>query len=140
MGGAKMSEFNFEELYLMALMNSPKPKTRPNWVHVEKHGPGSSKAHEICRYFGIDPEGTIFEAENKKVLEMNIILTETDLDVALNNGDSYRDILNHVAFLLIEKVLVKTRGNKTEAAQILGMTRETLNKALKRVNVKKGEA
>ncbi|MDX8202046.1 helix-turn-helix domain-containing protein [Acinetobacter pittii] len=70
---------------------------------------------------------------------MNVILTEADLDVALENGDSYRDILNHVAFLLIEKVLVKTRGNKTEAALILGMTRETLNKVIKRVNAKREE-
>lgn len=68
---------------------------------------------------------------------MNVILSEADLDVALENGDSYRDILNHVSFLLIEKVLVKTRGNKTEAAQILGMTRETLNKVIKRVKAKK---
>ncbi|QRF07486.1 helix-turn-helix domain-containing protein [Acinetobacter pittii] len=68
---------------------------------------------------------------------MNVILSEADLDVALENGDSYTDILNHVAFLLIEKVLVKTRGNKTEAAQILGMTRETLNKVIKRVNAKR---
>lgn len=68
---------------------------------------------------------------------MNVILSEADLEVALKNGDSYTDILNHVAFLLIEKVLVKTRGNKTEAAQILGMTRETLNKVIKRVNAKR---
>ncbi|MEO4210073.1 helix-turn-helix domain-containing protein [Acinetobacter pittii] len=68
---------------------------------------------------------------------MNVILSEADLDVALENGDSYTDILNHVAFLLIEKVLVKTRGNKTQAAQILGMTRETLNKVIKRVKAKK---
>ncbi|WP_227558872.1 helix-turn-helix domain-containing protein [Acinetobacter calcoaceticus] len=135
-----MSQLNFEELYLMALQNSPKPKSTINWVHVERHGPGSTKAHQICRHFGIDPEGTVFEAENKEGLSMNIILTEADLDVALENGDSYRDVLNHVAFLLIEKVLVKTRGNKTEAAQILGMNRETLNKVIKRVNTKREEA
>lgn len=70
---------------------------------------------------------------------MNVILSEADLEVALKNGDSYTDILNHVAFLLIEKVLVKTRGNKTKAAQILGMTRETLNKVIKRVNAKREE-
>lgn len=61
-----MSEFNFEQLYLMALMNVDKPKRQLNWVHVEKHGPGSTKAYEICRHFGIDPEGTIFEAESKE--------------------------------------------------------------------------
>ncbi|MCW1489786.1 hypothetical protein OLN43_11020 [Acinetobacter baumannii] len=62
-----MSEFNFEQLYLMALMNSKKPKYVLNWVYVSRHGPGATKATEICEYFGIDPEGTDFrKAESKE--------------------------------------------------------------------------
>ncbi len=62
-----MSEFNFEQLYLMAIMNSKKPKNVLNWVHVSRHGPGSTKAHQICKHFGIDPEGTDFrKAESKE--------------------------------------------------------------------------
>ncbi|MFA3103986.1 hypothetical protein [Acinetobacter pittii] len=62
-----MSEFNFEELYLLALMNADKPKKQLNWVHVCGHGVGSTKAFEICRHFGIDPEGTVFrKAESKE--------------------------------------------------------------------------
>lgn len=38
-----MSEFNFEQLYLMALMNSKKPKNVLNWVHVARHGPGKQQ-------------------------------------------------------------------------------------------------
>ncbi len=38
-----------------------------NWVHVSRHGPGATKATEICEYFGIDPEGTDFvKAESKE--------------------------------------------------------------------------
>lgn len=62
-----MGELNFEEFYLMALMNSIKPKTSLNWIHVEKHGPGLTNAHHICKHFGIDPEGAEFrKAESKE--------------------------------------------------------------------------
>lgn len=68
---------------------------------------------------------------------MNVILTEADLDVALAAGDKYHEIIDHVTSLLFEKALVKARGNKTKAAQILGINRGTLNSILKRVNKKK---
>ncbi|MGM7384643.1 hypothetical protein DWA19_09245 [Acinetobacter baumannii] len=63
-----MSEFNFEQLYLMAIQNAPKKrKSDPNWVHVCRLGPGSTKARQICKHFGIDPEGTEFrKAESKE--------------------------------------------------------------------------
>lgn len=62
-----MSSLDFEQLYYMALMNSKKPKNVLNWVHVSKHGPGSTKALQICKHFGIDPEGTVFrKAESKE--------------------------------------------------------------------------
>ncbi|HCS1003388.1 TPA: Fis family transcriptional regulator [Acinetobacter baumannii] len=68
---------------------------------------------------------------------MNIILTETDLDIALEAGDSYRDILDHVAYLLIDKALIKSRGSKAQAATMLKMNRGTLNKVLIRAKAKK---
>ncbi|MDC4344135.1 hypothetical protein NQ641_02710 [Acinetobacter baumannii] len=62
-----MNGLDFEQLYLMAIMNSKKPKNVLNWVHVSRHGPGATKATEICEYFGIDPEGTDFrKAESKE--------------------------------------------------------------------------
>lgn len=60
-----MSNFDFEQLYLLALRNANKPKMKLNWVHVCSHGVGSTKAREICRHFGIDPEGTEFKREAK---------------------------------------------------------------------------
>lgn len=60
-----MSNFDFESLYLRALKNTYKPKRRSNWAHVSCLGVGSTKAREICRHFGIDPEGTEFKREPK---------------------------------------------------------------------------
>ncbi|MDO7394681.1 helix-turn-helix domain-containing protein [Acinetobacter baumannii] len=71
---------------------------------------------------------------------MNIILTETDLDVALAAGDGYHDIMDHVTCVLFEKALVKTRGNKTHAADLLKINRGTLNSILKSTAARKKEA
>ncbi|AZP28398.1 Fis family transcriptional regulator [Acinetobacter pittii] len=68
---------------------------------------------------------------------MNIILTEKDLDVALEAGDSYHEIMDHVTCVLFEKALVKTRGNKTHAADPLKINRGTLNSILKRTKARK---
>lgn len=68
---------------------------------------------------------------------MNIILTETDLDIALMNGDSYHEIIDHVTCVLFEKALVRARGNKTHAADLLKINRGTLNTILKRTKARK---
>ncbi|HFX6333825.1 helix-turn-helix domain-containing protein [Acinetobacter nosocomialis] len=68
---------------------------------------------------------------------MNIILTEADLDVALAAGDKYHDIIDHVTCVLFDKALIQARGNKTQAAKILGINRGTLNSILKRTEVKR---
>ncbi|GAA5563596.1 hypothetical protein Asch03_01097 [Acinetobacter schindleri] len=68
---------------------------------------------------------------------MNIILTETDLDLLIEAGDSYHEIMDHVTCVLFEKALVKARGNKTHAADLLKINRGTLNTILKRTAKKK---
>lgn len=68
---------------------------------------------------------------------MNVILTEADLDVALEAGDSYHEIIDHVTCLLFEKALVKARGNKSKAADILKINRGTLNSILKHTKARK---
>lgn len=68
---------------------------------------------------------------------MNIILTETDLDLLIESGDSYYEIMDHVTCVLFEKALVKARGNKTHAADLLKINRGTLNTILKRTAKKK---
>ncbi|WP_284081631.1 helix-turn-helix domain-containing protein [Acinetobacter nosocomialis] len=68
---------------------------------------------------------------------MNIILTEKDLDLLIESGDSYHEIIDHVTRVLFEKALVKARGNKTHAADLLKINRGTLNTILKRTAKKK---
>lgn len=68
---------------------------------------------------------------------MNIILTEKDLDLLIEDGNSYHEIMDHVTRVLFEKALVKARGNKTHAADLLKINRGTLNTILKRTAKKK---
>lgn len=61
-----MSGFDFEQLYYLAIQNAPKKrKSDTNWVHVSRLGPGSTKARQICEYFGVDPDGTVFTKVGK---------------------------------------------------------------------------
>ncbi|WP_228736911.1 helix-turn-helix domain-containing protein [Acinetobacter pittii] len=68
---------------------------------------------------------------------MNIILTEKDLDLLIEKDYSYHEIMDHVTRVLFEKALVKARGNKTHAADLLKINRGTLNTILKRTAKKK---
>lgn len=54
----------------------------------------------------------------------------------LVDGKSYDDIIQSVTEEVISQVLVKTRGNQTEAAEKLGMNRGTLRKYLTRMGEK----
>lgn len=47
----------------------------------------------------------------------------------------YRDFLATAEKPLIEKILAQTKGNKSEAARILGINRNTLDAKLKRLNI-----
>lgn len=61
-----MSGFDFEQLYYLAIQNATKKrKSDTNWVHVSRLGPGSTKARQICDYFGVDPDGTVFRKVEK---------------------------------------------------------------------------
>ena len=76
-----------------------------NWVHVSRHGPGATKATEICEYFGIDPEGTDFVKAESKEGEMtaianigsNFVVALPPSDIWLNDSQAaeflgYRDV------------------------------------------------
>ncbi len=52
------------------------------------------------------------------------------------NGDLYHLILDGVEKPLIEIVLTETKGNQTEASNILGINRNTLNKKIKDYKIK----
>ncbi|HAV2932544.1 TPA: Fis family transcriptional regulator [Acinetobacter baumannii] len=66
-----------------------------------------------------------------------VIISEEELDKALETGTSYREILDHVFLVIIEKALIKSHGSKNKAAAMLKLNRGTMNKVLAR---KKKEA
>ncbi|OTT73135.1 Fis family transcriptional regulator [Acinetobacter baumannii] len=66
-----------------------------------------------------------------------VIISEEELDKALETGTSYREILDHVFLVIIEKALIKSRGSKNKAAAMLKLNRGTMNKVLIRAKAKK---
>lgn len=64
-----------------------------------------------------------------------IILREFNIDEALDLSPSaVQDVLNHVQDVVISKALVKTRGNATKAAELLGWNRGTFAKRKNRIS------
>lgn len=61
------------------------------------------------------------------------IITEQDIDEAISNGESFYKIRSLVEKAILERALIKTRGNQTEAAKMLGVSRTGLGGILKRV-------
>lgn len=65
---------------------------------------------------------------------MITIITEQEIDEAIANGESFYKIRSLVEKAILERALIKTRGNQTEAAKMLGISRTGLGGILKRVN------
>jgi len=64
----------------------------------------------------------------------NIILRESNIDEALGlSPNAVQDVLSHVQDGVNSKALVKTRGNATKAAKLLGWSRSTFAKRKKRL-------
>ncbi|KYQ80369.1 protein ninH [Acinetobacter sp. NRRL B-65365] len=60
------------------------------------------------------------------------VVTIEQIREALNSGNNhaYTDVLAILEKTLFEYTLIKTRGNQTKAAEILGLNRTTLRKRL----------
>lgn len=54
----------------------------------------------------------------------------------LNNGNLYETVIHLVEDPLIKIVLSETKGNQLEAAEILGLNRNTLRKKIKELKIK----
>ncbi|UQS93225.1 transcriptional regulator [Acinetobacter phage Brutus] len=59
---------------------------------------------------------------------------DQEIDEAISNGESFYKIRRCVEKAILERALIKTRGNQTEAAKILGISRTGLGGILKRVS------
>lgn len=62
---------------------------------------------------------------------MTTVLTECDIEDAIEKGE-VRDLIRHLENMIVQKALIKTRGNITKAAELVRMNRGTVNKIRKR--------
>uniref|UniRef100_A0AAU8KZF0 HTH DNA binding protein n=2 Tax=unclassified bacterial viruses TaxID=12333 RepID=A0AAU8KZF0_9VIRU len=58
---------------------------------------------------------------------------DQEIDEAIAKGGSFYKIRSLVEKAILERALIKTRGNQTEAAKMLGISRSGLGGILKRV-------
>lgn len=74
---------------------------------------------------------------NDKRLSFEQTIRELDdFFIESNESQLYKFILATVEKPLIENVLIRTKGNKSKAAQILGINRNTLHSKIKKLGVK----
>ena len=62
---------------------------------------------------------------------MTTVLTERNIEDAIDKGE-VKSLINHLENVIIQKALIKTRGNITQAAILVNMNRGTVNKIRKR--------
>lgn len=62
---------------------------------------------------------------------MTTVLTECDIEYAIEKGE-VRDLIRHLENVIVQKALIKTRGNITKAAELVRMNRGTVRKILER--------
>ena len=62
---------------------------------------------------------------------MTTVLTERDIEDAIDKGE-VKSLINHLENVIIQKALIKTRGNTTQAAILVNMNRGTVRKIRKR--------
>ncbi|WHP06877.1 helix-turn-helix domain-containing protein [Acinetobacter corruptisaponis] len=57
----------------------------------------------------------------------SIVLRESDIDKAILSGVNVtKSLVQHLENVLIEKALIKTKGNQRAAAELIGMSRTKL--------------
>lgn len=62
---------------------------------------------------------------------MTTVLTERNIEDAIDKGE-VRYLIHHLENVIIQKALIKTRGNISKAAILVNMNRGTVNKIRKR--------
>ena len=57
----------------------------------------------------------------------SIVLRESDIDKAISSGVNVtKSLVQHLENVLIEKALIKAKGNQRAAAELIGMSRTKL--------------
>lgn len=65
---------------------------------------------------------------------MTEVAINQEIDEAIAKGESFYKIRRRFEKAILERALIKTRGNQTEAAKMLGISRSGLGGILKRVS------
>lgn len=60
-----------------------------------------------------------------------VILTERNIEDAIDNGE-VKSLVRHLENVIVQKALIKTRGNISKAAILVKMNRGTVRKILER--------
>ncbi|MBT50963.1 MAG: hypothetical protein CL491_12955 [Acinetobacter sp.] len=60
-----------------------------------------------------------------------VILTERNIEDAINKGE-VKSLIHHLENVVVQKALIKTRGNISQAAKLVNMNRGTVRNILKR--------
>ena len=63
--------------------------------------------------------------------DFGTVLTEKDIENAIENGE-VKNLIQRIENVIIQKALIKTRGNITKAAELVRMNRGTVRKILER--------
>lgn len=62
---------------------------------------------------------------------MTTVLTEKDIENAIDNVGA-KHLVQHIENVIVQKALIKTRGNISQAAMLVKMNRGTFRKILER--------
>ena len=62
---------------------------------------------------------------------MTTVLTERNIEDAIDNGGA-KHLVQHLENVIVQKALIKTRGNISQAAILVKMNRGTVRKILER--------
>ena len=60
----------------------------------------------------------------------SIVLTEQDIELALDEKDGLKNLIKHVERVVAHKALIRSRGNQTTAAKMISVSRSKFYKMI----------
>ena len=60
----------------------------------------------------------------------SIVLTEQDIELALDEKDGLKNLIKHVEKVVAHKALIRSRGNQTTAAKMISVSRSKFSKMI----------